>query len=920
MSNSDPWMSRVTNRIARAAKWRADAFEVDPSLRTLVRPKPGTLRNRTTPDEVDPATRKTHSPKRAQQRFEWADAYFHTTVDENKVFYESFSGNGALCNPRAVFEHLLNDPLYSHFQHVWALNNGESRTVFESEYSHLPNVSTVTTGTVEYWQQLSTAKYLFNNSTFPWKFSKRPQQIYINTWHGTPLKTMGYDSNEGAYGAANILRNFVQADYIISPNTYTTDTMLKSAYKLDGIFEGTILEYGYPRIDSQLYPSSRKNQLRQHLATIGLKVDPAKPLVVYAPTWRGDDFFSVESAIEVFEELARAFDDRFGDTASLLFKVHQRVYDLEKTNASIADRMIPNSIPTNEILGITDALISDYSSIWIDYLSLDKPLLFFMPDKEAYSSGRGLYFTQLPGPVLEDISSLMSELGSTNLHGSDSRVSNEYKNQHQDAKDLFCSLDNGNATEALVSRIFTDTVPLDTDSRMREVVISQNTREKLLIYLGGMRRNGISTSALNLLKNIDQTKYDISIWAPRPKSAPHKTIDSSNEMYESIPPGVRQFLRNDSHPASEAGLASLNHYLNDGDVDNHKLPEDARILLETEWNRCFGSSKFDYIIDFSGYAGFWSLILSRGTATKGKYVWAHNDLENDRAKIVNGRHPNDASLVSQYKAYQFFDGLVSVSPSLSAVNAKTLWPYVRPNGFLSVRNSLDIDRIQLALSGGEPFPLPSPASNDCAHTVSSKALIRSLIKRFGVSGLSTLTKQIELEDRTFSRSDVYHFISVGRLAPEKNQERLLQAFAICKQQVHSCTLTILGEGPLLNQLKQLSNDLGISNSVNFLGNQPNALSYMKRADLFVLSSDFEGQPMVFMESLSMGTPILTVDFTTVHDALPEGQGVIVPSTAEDLGLAMAKFASGELQLEVSFDPMSYNSEVLSELEAVFARH
>ena len=73
---------------------------------------------------------------------------------------------------------------------------------------------------------------------------------------------------------------------------------------------------------------------------------------------------------------------------------------------------MPNDIPTNLVLGVTDVLVTDYSSIFFDYLATGRPVLLFIPDLDDYRTDRGLYLTekQLPGPVSATVPELVGDL------------------------------------------------------------------------------------------------------------------------------------------------------------------------------------------------------------------------------------------------------------------------------------------------------------------------------------------------------------------------------------------------------------------------------------------------------------------------------------------------------------------------------
>ena len=108
----------------------------------------------------------------------------------------------------------------------------------------------------QYLKWLATSKYLINNSTFQSFFIPKNDQIYINTWHGTPLKRMGFDIPGNPAHSQNVVRNFLSADYLLSPNDHTTKILLDS-YKLNGLYNGEIIQEGYPRIDLTYHKDSK---------------------------------------------------------------------------------------------------------------------------------------------------------------------------------------------------------------------------------------------------------------------------------------------------------------------------------------------------------------------------------------------------------------------------------------------------------------------------------------------------------------------------------------------------------------------------------------------------------------------------------------------------------------------------------------
>ena len=153
---------------------------------------------------------------------------------------------------------------------------------FAKVYKHYSNVEFVVKESNDCLQMLTTAKYILNNSTFPAYFTKKANQVYVNTWHGTPIKAMGLDVEDNLLGSQNIIRNFLSSDILVSPNTHTSE-IFKRAFSLEGLYSGELLEIGYPRIDLTL--NADKKKVFKHLKQSGLHMSD-REIILFAPTWR----------------------------------------------------------------------------------------------------------------------------------------------------------------------------------------------------------------------------------------------------------------------------------------------------------------------------------------------------------------------------------------------------------------------------------------------------------------------------------------------------------------------------------------------------------------------------------------------------------------------------------------------------------
>lgn len=141
----------------------------------------------------------------------------------------------------------------------------------------------------------------------------------------------------------------------------------------------------------------------------------------------------------------------------------------------------------------------------------------------------------------------------------------------------------------------------------------------------------------------------------------------------------------------------------------------------------------------------------------------------------------------------------------------------------------------------------------------------------------------------FMDAEVPVIVSVGRLAPQKDYETLLRAFAKLRRQ-RAARLVVIGAGnePAIRRLRALAEELGIGADLDLLGYAPNPVRYVTRAALFALSSRFEGFPNVLLEALGCGTPVVSTDCPSgPREILDDGRyGALVP-VGDDAALAQA---------------------------------
>ncbi|MGK5628941.1 CDP-glycerol:glycerophosphate glycerophosphotransferase [Streptomyces sp. URMC 123] len=360
-------------------------------------------------------------------------------LDDRLVVYGAYWNRGVACNPAAI--HRKAQELAPHLRGVWVVG---------SRYADRmpPGVPHVIEGSRAYWRVMARARYLVNNSAFPGGFTKRPGQIYLQTHHGTPLKKMGLDQRRypaGTHGISftKLLDHADQWDYSLSANRHSTEVwerVYPSAFRA--------LETGYPRND--VYATAGPEDVARARAALGIA--PGRTAILYAPTHR--DYQRGFLPRVDLERLSR----ELGPGVTVLVRAHY-FYGADPALAELQRRGLVLDVtdhPSVEDLCLAaDALVTDYSSIMFDYANLDRPIIVYAPDWQAYSLSRGTYFDPLSGlPGETPGATATSESQLIDLFRSGGWNTDETAKLRAAFRDRFCPYDDGGAAERVVRRLF----------------------------------------------------------------------------------------------------------------------------------------------------------------------------------------------------------------------------------------------------------------------------------------------------------------------------------------------------------------------------------------------------------------------------------------------------------------------------------
>lgn len=333
-------------------------------------------------------------------------------VDERTIVFEAFQGRSYACNPKGIYEAMKANSQYKDYQFIWAFRNVKEHQNLEDSRTKV-----VAFESLEYYRALAKAKYwVFNSNTR--KFLKpTAKHVFVQTWHGTPLKKIGCDvKKEGSKVTAlkDISKNYTdeakKISYMISPSRYCTGKLV-SAFNLKSLGkENIVLETGYPRNDSLFCLTEKKITDIKYK----LNIPKDKKTIMYAPTFR-DNAHSQTAGYDLKIGIDfGALQKQLGEEYVILFRAHYFIakhMNVEQYQGFVYDVSMVDDV--NEVYAISDMLITDYSSVFFDYANLKRPILFFMYDYNEYKSQvRDFYLdvNELPGRILDNQDSLVEEI------------------------------------------------------------------------------------------------------------------------------------------------------------------------------------------------------------------------------------------------------------------------------------------------------------------------------------------------------------------------------------------------------------------------------------------------------------------------------------------------------------------------------
>lgn len=363
-------------------------------------------------------------------------------ADQKLVVFESFLGKQYSCNPRAIYEYLQSH--HPEYKMYWSV---DKRHTSQFEGAGIPYLKRFS---LSWLLKMTRARYWVTNSRLPLWIPKPKHTVYLQTWHGTPLKKLAADMKEvhmPGTTTESYKENFhaesSKWDYLISPNAYSSEIFAR-AFNVD---TSKILETGYPRNDL-LYNGNNRDTIDSLKRKLGIPSE--KKIILYAPTWRDDEFYGKgKYKFEIKLDLNR-LKQELGDEYVILLRLHYLIS--ENLDLSAYQGFAYNLSSYEDISHlylISDLLITDYSSVFFDYANLKRPMLFYVYDIENYRDKlRGFYFdfeTNAPGSLVKTSDEIIDSIKAI-----ESENTVEMNRFHE----RFCALEDGQATRRVIEKVF----------------------------------------------------------------------------------------------------------------------------------------------------------------------------------------------------------------------------------------------------------------------------------------------------------------------------------------------------------------------------------------------------------------------------------------------------------------------------------
>ncbi len=707
-----------------------------------------------------------------------------------------------------------------------------------------------------YSKYLARCKFLLNDTTFKWYFKKRPEQVYFNTWHGVPIKALGrYIRSSQLHSINNVKKNFEFADRVIVNSNYL-QKMLKGSYRLN--HNATFLNKKFYK-----YSNILKN-----------KNDSNKRIISFFYTWLEGEF-ELEKLLDkimyidniLYDFPLREKNDEF------YISLHHFVYNkrlIRKIKKKLkVIKIMPEDMSSDDLIDISDTIITDYSSVLFDATLKDKKAILDWSNEKEYESIRGIigeFKENNPFTPYENIKDSIKAI---------------YKPDQvsQNEKELF--------NKHFLSEEFSNSEYWIDDfiNYEKDIKKKKDRDDWILFYPGRLSINGLTSSAISTIETLLSQGKKVSIWIPsfiKDISILSKTGFLKNENVEIL------LTSAESKNKTFIEKIALTFVKKNWKTPNF-LYKVVEKYYEKEKDKIFGNSTFSKAIHFTGYEIMVAEIFKHINA-KEKIIYVHNDMVEEYKKRKNFKRK------SIYSAYYSFDKIICVSEFLRDLLLNKSKAYKdNESKFLFINNPL------------------------------SEAIFKINNENDEINKPEKKEGNFEVFKSKLFDQECFKIINVGRFSKEKNQKFLVREYENFRKNnpgINSI-LILVGSQRKLNKryhdsLRRRVERSSYAHDIYRFENI-NVYSLLKHCSLFALPSTHEGFPIATLEAHFSGLDILFTNLPgNIEQKEKYGIGEIFEmNDSIDFQVKLKSFYNNFKKEKTNNSLKGYNQKISKQLQDVY---
>lgn len=564
----------------------------------------------------------------------YSECYKNLPLNPKLVLFEAYQGTSFTGDLYALYTAMQKDERFADYEFVWTYSNDEIFNQLVANLSGvLNNTRFVSKSSKEYLELLATAGYYFNNEAAPLYYTKREGQIFTTVWRSTPFAYKGYDNGFDAnnpYPIRNWLRSYLMSDYITSANEETT-RILRRSYRLDGLYEGQILESGCPRFD--IYHQMDTQNVKQKLENNGIIYSDDKPILTLH--FSTDIKRGRENEDRFIQELTH-YTEELKEQYNLLFLLPKSLRTmLIQENELFEAYCVPEWLDRTEILSISDVLVTDHSSVYYEFKPLHRPVYFYDFEEKTLDN-HYVSMDEMEGTTCYTIIELVTELSKLELEAPTQLEISE------------------------VSSKYLDYIFFNQQPEGLSIKEAENGKKRLLFYAGNMKNNFITYRLFQVLNNLDFDKYDVSLLLPT-----NDLGSTSFDNLRKISTKVRPFF------FQGYGLFTKEEDIQDKKIRKFGITpatqKDYPIMAyQRETRRTLATCHFDVAIDFQGNDFYWSRYIAESNSDYKVLMQQYNlSYQWNKAKKTRQKHRLE-SMNSLMTYYQKFDQIIHIKRNYEA--------------------------------------------------------------------------------------------------------------------------------------------------------------------------------------------------------------------------------------------------------------